>query len=72
METGMPAAAQTTPRESGWASSLFAFDRFDDRIAVAVDRHGEDERTAADGAIFNQLLSAAATRIDCDVVVFGT
>ncbi len=52
--------------------ALLALDAFDQRVAFVVDHDVEHERTATHGAVFDQMLAAAARDVDADRVLFIT
>jgi hypothetical protein len=50
---------------------LFAFDPFEDRVAVVVDDHVEDKRAATHWAVLDEVLAPAGGRVDADGVLLG-
>jgi hypothetical protein len=49
---------------------LLALDAFDERVTVAIDDDVEDEWAATHGTILDEMLPAAAARIDPERVLF--
>jgi hypothetical protein len=56
--------------DRGREVGLFALDAFDDRVAVAIDHHVEDERPATHGTVLHEVLAPPRGRIDADRVLF--